>query len=171
MSLSSESGPEPSSASKTPHENAEQLPDAQTSAALPIPVGPLRNQLTLPREEPRRPSIWRRITMRKRAADSAGALGAATTASRLGAIEQQLEQLDTTLRERLEALDGRLAEVWQSEEQLSLLADIQDKLDRLAENQAQLAGSVANLRRTLGWLAALVVVAAAAAGFALSQLL
>jgi chromosome segregation ATPase len=98
--------------------------------------------------------------MRRRAADDAGSSEQGST--RLAAIEQQLEQLDANLQAQLESLNTRLEEVWESEEQLSHLADIQEKLDRLAEQQFNLSLSVASLKSTLGWLAALVVVAAGA---------
>lgn len=130
-------------------------------SSLPVPIGPLRSQLSLPRDEQPRQSFWRRIKMRRRAADDAGSSEQGST--RLAAIEQQLEQLDANLQSQLESLNTRLEEVWESEEQLSHLADIQEKLDRLAEQQFNLSLSVASLKSTLGWLAALVVVAAGAA--------
>ncbi len=178
MSLSSEPTPEPtrssesssSSSSKAPLRDADRAADSEPGATLPIPVGPLRSQLTTARNESPRPSIWRRITMRKRASESANSASAEATLVRLGAIELHLEQLKTSLTERLEALDERLSEVWESEEQLSHLADIQEKLDLLAQDQAKLSQSVTDLRRILGWSAALIVVAAVGLGFVLNQL-
>lgn len=174
MSLSSEPTPEPTLSSKAPFLDADRAPASEPGATLPIPMGPLRSQLTTPRnmpgDESPRPSIWRRLTMRKRASESANSPTAEATAARLGAIELHLEQLKTTLDERLEALNERLSEVWEPEEQLSHLADIQEKLDQLKGDQARLSQSVADLRRILGWTAGLVVVAAAALGFALNQL-
>jgi hypothetical protein len=170
MSLSSEPTPEPTLSSKAPFRDADRAPTSESDATLPIPMGPLRSQLTAPRNESPRPSLWRRFTMRKPASESESSPNAEATAARLGAIELHLEQLNTSLDERLEALNERLSEVWESEEQLSYLADIQEKLDQLKDDQARLSRSVADLRRILGWTAGLVVVAAAALGFGLNQL-
>ncbi len=172
MSLSPQAPTEPSPSPADPREDLElTASDSQTDEALPIPAGPLRSQLSLPREEPQRPSIWQRITMRKRATDPIQAATSSELAERLDAVERQLAQLDTAVREKLEALGERLEDVWQSEEQLSLLADIQEKLDRSAAFQDHVSSSLAGVRRTLGWLAALVVVAAVGAQLILSQLL
>ena len=109
--------------------------------------------------------------MRKRSADAIGPGNAEEIAAKLATLElsiqQQLDLLDANLRAQFESLKGRLEEVWESEEQLSHLADIQEKLDRLARNQSNLSQSVAGLRRTLAWLAVLAVVAVAGAGVAL----
>lgn len=144
---------------------------SRSPQVLPVPMGPLRSRLTLSREEQPRPSFWKRIKLRTRGAELAGAGSGENSAARLSAIEQHLEQLDTDQRARFETLNGRLEEVWQSEEQLSHLADIQEKLDRLTRQQFDLSQSVAQLKRILGWLAVLIVVAAAGAQIVLKYLL
>ena len=136
-------------------------PDPQSSTTatpqvLPVPIGPLRNS-----------SFWRRIKMRKRSADAIGPGNAEEANAKLATLGKQLDLLDANLRAQFESLKGRLEEVWESEEQLSHLADIQEKLDRLARNQSNLSQSVAGLRRTLAWLAVLAVVAVGGAGVAL----
>ena len=55
------------------------------------------------------------------------------------------------------------------EEQLSHLADIQDKIDQLTAAQAYQTQALDGLRRTLGWLAGLIVVAAVGAVVAAGQ--
>jgi hypothetical protein len=144
--------------------------DKPEASSLPVPIGPLRRQLTLPKAEAKKPSLWKRITMRKRPA-AAAAPETSSVEARLGAIDAQLGHLAETTQQGLDAVYARLEEVWESEEQLSHLADLQDKLDRLTQNNTGLTQSVESLRRTLGWLAGLIVVAAAAAGFVLSQVL
>jgi hypothetical protein len=144
--------------------------NSESDATLPIPMGPLRSQLTMPRNDAPRPSLWRRITMRKRSEETTTSAEAEATVIRLGAIDLHLEQLTMTLSEGLGALNERFSEVWEPEEQLSHLADIQDKLDQLGQDQAALSKAVADLRRILGWTAGLVIVAAAGLGFLLSQL-
>lgn len=144
--------------------------DKPETSSLPVPIGPLRSQFTLPKEEAKRPSLWQRITMRKRPAEAA-APQTSDVEARLGAIDAQLGHLADTTQQGLDAVYARLEEVWESEEQLSQLADLQDKLDRLTQNNTGLTQSVESLHRTLGWLAGLIVVAAAVAGFVLSQVL
>ncbi len=109
--------------------------------------------------------------MRKRETDPELVATGSDVGARLETIERQLAQLDTTVQERLEALSGRLEEVWEAEEQLSYLADIQEKLDRSARFEDHVTKSLAGVRRTLGWLAALVVVATVGAQLILQQLL
>lgn len=170
MSLSTETTPEPSLSSKAPFRDTARAADSEPGEVMPIPLGPLRSQLTMPRNESPRPSFWQRITMRKRAGEAMSSRAAEDTAVRLGAIDLHLEQLTMTLSEGLAAVNQRLSEVWEPEEQLSQLADIQDKLDQLSQNQTKLSQSVADLRRILGWTAGLVIVVAAALGFAFNQL-
>ena len=175
MSVSSGSPPDPPPSSRDLDldiERDREAPIAETAPqVLPVPMGPLRSLVTRSREEQPRPSFWRRIKLRTRAADLADALGGESSAARLSAMEQQLEQLNADLRAQFETVNRRLEEVWQSEEQLSHLADIQEKLDRLTRNQFDLSESVAPLKRLLGWLAALVLVAAAGAVIALRYVL
>jgi peptidoglycan hydrolase CwlO-like protein len=91
--------------------------------------------------------------------------------SRLDAIERAVEHFDSTLETQLEAVNARLEDVWESEEQLSHLADIQDKMDQLTAAQANQTQALDGLRRTLGWLAGLIVVAAIGAVVAAGQFL
>lgn len=166
-----DSSSSPSNASSNDPEASLADDRSQAPQVLPVPMGPLRSQLTLPREEQPRPSFWRRIKMRTRGADLTGTGNTEGLAARMSAIEQQIQQLDSDLHAQLETLGERFEEVWQSEEQLSHLTDIQEKLDRLARHQSELSGSLAGVKRILGWLAALVVVAAAGAEVAMKYFL
>lgn len=177
MSLPSEqpheTGSSPLAAEPQPALDGEFTSSLEEPTRLPVPSGPLRTQFS--DSQPRRPSFWKRFKMRARgesAADSGtDTLSASDLSTRLDAIEQAVEHFDTTLETQLEAVNARLEDVWESEEQLSHLADIQDKLDKLALAQAKHAASIDGMRRTQTWLATLVVVAAVAIGFLASQIL
>ncbi|MCS5619748.1 MAG: hypothetical protein NZ808_07800, partial [Myxococcota bacterium] len=138
---------------------------------LPVPSGPLRSQLTNTRAETKRPSLWTRIKMRSRGTAPVEGAGLGEMASRLDAIKRAVEHFDSTLETQLEAVNARLEDVWESEEQLSHLADIQDKMDQLTAAQANQTQALDGLRRTLGWLAGLIVVAAIGAVVAAGQFL
>lgn len=144
--------------------------DIEQTASLPVPAGPLRSQLSLPRETSEKPSLWKRLRMRRRHAEESPPALANDVVARLDSIEHKLAQFDTTLREQLEGIHARLEEVWESEEQLSHLADIQDKLDRLARSHVELTTGIASLRRSVIGLAILVVLAAGASGLIYSSL-
>jgi hypothetical protein len=139
--------------------------------SLPVPSGPLRSQLTNTRAETKRPSLWTRIKMRSRGAAPVEGAGLGEMASRLDAIERAVEHFDSTLETQLEAVNARLEDVWESEEQLSHLADIQDKMDQLTAAQANQTQALDGLRRTLGWLAGLIVLAAIGSVVAAGQFL
>lgn len=175
MSLPSEHPHEPDASQVASDEpvvldgGLESSPEESTS--LPIPSGPLRSQFGDSRSEAKRPSFWKRIKMRTRAAATVADANVADMAVRLDAIEQTVEHFDTTLQSQLDALNTRLDGVWEAEEQLSHLVDIQDKLDRLASAQSKQMKAIEVLGRTQGWLAALVVIAALSIGFAAGQFL
>lgn len=160
--------PEPASVEADPALASDR---SQNPEAPPVSRGSLRGELTVSREAQPRQSLWRRIKMRTRGADGAGSRSSEAVETRLAAIEGQLEQLDADVRGQLDTLSSRLEEVWEAEEQLSQLADLQEKLDRLTQHQTHLAESVGGLKRILAWLAVLVVVAAAGAEIALNYLL
>lgn len=170
-SLASSDNAEAPSQEAPPAEVPSEASQQAAQSALPVPIGPLRSQLTSPREEQTRPSFWRRIKMRRRDPEATGAGSEAAVSARLSAMERAIEQFDSNLQAQLEALNGRLDEVWESEEQLSQLADIQEKLNQLTELQSSLSQSLAGLKRTLGWLGAWVAAAAVGAGFALQLVL
>lgn len=140
----------------------------EVRSSLPIPAGPLHSRYTDGNDGGKRPSFWKRIKMRRRAVESVVEASASETAARLDTIEQTVEHFDTTLQAQLEALNARLEDVWESEEQLSHLADIQDKLDRLTALHEANARAIQGLSRTVTLLAGLVVVAVVGVGVALT---
>lgn len=142
----------------------------EVRSSLPIPAGPLRSRYADANDGEKRPSFWKRIKMRRRAVESVVEASASETAARLDTIEQTVEHFDTTLQAQLEALNARLEDVWESEEQLSHLADIQDKLDRLTTLHEATARTIQGLSRTVTLLAGLVVVAVVGVGVALAVL-
>jgi hypothetical protein len=144
----------------------DQAPTESSPSVLPIPIGKLRSDLTPPKDAQARPSFWRRIAFRKRRPETSSTGSETEISTRLEAIERALEQFAGNVHGQLEVLTGRLDDVWESEEQLSQLAEIQGKLDELTQAHASLSMSLASSRRTLVWLAALVAVAGA--GFALN---
>ena len=175
MSLPSEQPPQTDTASPAADEpvvlDGKSASSDEETTSLPVPSGPLRSHLSESTGQAKRPSFWKRFKMRSRASTKADAGTSSDVTARLEAIEQAVEHFDTTLEAQLEAINARLEDVWESEEQLSHLTEIQDKLDRLAATQAQQAKAIGAFRRTQGWLAALVVVAAISIGYAASQLL
>ncbi len=169
-------------AAASDNSEAEVSTAATTSAAadagadsLPVPVGPLRNELTQPKDDGAKPSLWKRFRMRARGESSKATNNTPKLARdpqvgvRLDSIERKIDEFDATLREQLDGVHARLEEVWESEEQLSHLADIQDKLDHLAQSHSELTQGIANLRRSTYGLAVLVVLAALASGLLYSS--
>lgn len=153
-------------------------PGAESNGdSLPVPAGPLRNELTQPKDEGAKPSFWKRFRMRRK-----GEGDESTTSNtpklardpqvgvRLDSIERKIDDFDATLREQLDAVHVRLEEVWESEEQLSHLTDIQDKLDRLSQSHQELSAGIASLRRTTLGLAVLIVLASVASALVYSTL-
>ncbi len=140
---------------------------APRDLVLPVPAGPLRPQLDASQE---RPSFWRRISM-KRFARNGGLEGEAnrdTTPKRLTLLEQRLELTQDTIRTQLQQLERRVDEVWEVEEQLSHLVEIQAKLDSLERRQIEQGEAQQTpSRHPLQLLAALT--AGTALGLALSQ--
>lgn len=153
--------------SESSYEPADETID-EVRSSLPIPAGPLHSRYTDADDGAKRPSFWKRIKMRRRAVESVVEASASETAARLDTIEQTVEHFDTTLQAQLEALNARLEDVWESEEQLSHLADIQDKLDRLTALHEANAREIQGLSRTITLLAGLVVVAVVGIGVALT---
>ena len=112
------------------------------------------------REAPKA-SFWQRISLRS----SKGGLGAATSAdqvlARLDSLTEKLAESD----QRIEQLDQRFSEVWEVEEQLSLLMEFQDILTDVRKQQSRLDERLQSLGRRLS-LVTLFAVTAAVAGLA-----
>jgi hypothetical protein len=136
------------------------------SAVVPVPGAP-RHQLPPDGSSRAGISLWQRIALR-------GRQGLSKTdrheilMSRLSELERQLAETRSAVESRITKLDQRLTQVWEVEEQLSYLLEIQEILTGLREHQRELADRVASNRRTLKLLvAALLATAVAIAVLAL----
>ena len=105
------------------------------SSSLPSPAGPVRR------------SLWKRIKMKARGPEEG--VGRAEVSARLKSIESQIEVLDEGVRGRIDGLSDRLDEVWECEEQLSHLVDIQDKLQQVTRNQSELSEALRKSTRRI----------------------
>ena len=129
----------------------------EPDSALPVPAGPLQR----PDQKVGRTSLWKRIKMKAWASEDASA-GAELTA-KMKAFEGRLDEFDDRTGERFDELSRRLDEVWEAEEQLSLLVDIQDKMDRISRTQGEIGDAVGALTRKVALLTRCVFAALAAA--------
>ena len=120
--------------------------DEQTHAVVPLPE-------TL-RREPSRSSFWRRIAGRARGSLT-GAAGGERLLARIDALEQ-------SLCDSIRELDLRLRQVWEVEEQLSQLMDLQATLGEVRDQQSRLETRLRGIERRLSLLllAAAALVAA-----------
>jgi hypothetical protein len=125
-----------------------------TESVLPVPAGPLRK----PVQDNRRTSLWTRIKMKARPPQEGPAR--AEVSARLKSIEHQIDDLEAAVGEQFHSLTSRLDEVWECEEQLSHLVDIQDKVGRFSQSQGELNDAVRELTRKVFLLTGCVVVLA-----------
>ena len=136
-----------------PEEHTIEPVEESSRAVVPVP-GPLR------RGAPK-PSFWQRISLR----GGKGGLGTATSAdqvlARLDSLTEKIAESD----QRIEQLDQRFSEVWEVEEQLSLLMEFQDILADVRKQQSGLDERLQSLGRRLS-LITLFAVTAAVAGLA-----
>ncbi len=110
--------------------------DEQTRAVVPLPE-------TLRREQPRS-SFWRRLARRAR-----GSLDAAAGDDRLLA---RIDALEQSLRDSIRQLDLRLRQVWEVEEQLSQLMDLQATVSEVRDRQSGLEARLRGIERRLSLL-------------------
>jgi hypothetical protein len=144
-------------------------PDAgeRTSSeeVLPAPSGPLRSP------ETERPSLWRRIKMRRRDRVFIDGGSQEAMSARMTELEQRLEQTEGTLLAQLQHVEHRLDEVWEVEEQLSHLIEIGQKLDGLADGQQEVREThdrlEHNLRLVAGFAGVLAIVVLTAVALSL----
>ena len=107
-------------------------------------------------------SFWRRIAP-ARAGRRGPELGEALSAQ-VEALAAQLAAAEVAITSRLEATERRIDEVWEVEEELSILREAERKLADLEKSQKALASSVKTTNSLLGVVAALVVASAAVVG-------
>lgn len=100
-------------------------------------------------ETGKKASFWRRIAP-ARAAKSKGSNEALT--AQIEALAAQLAAGEHSISGRLEAIEGRVESVWEVEEQLSHLMEMQKKLDTLSRGQKALTERGESTSRLL-WIA------------------
>lgn len=105
-----------------------------------------------------RPSFWRRIRLGGLKSGLPAPTDDDRLLARLDAIAAQLAGTD----QRIEQLDQRFGEVWEAEEQLSLLMELRDIGVDLQERQGRIDGRLRGLERRLSLISLLAGVAAAA---------
>lgn len=118
-------------------------PGADAGAVVPIPG--------FARQEPPRISFWRRIR-RPPAFGSTGSIGDERVLARLDVIESRLTATDQSIQNRIQRLDDRFTEVWEVEEQLSQLHELQAIASDVRASQTELQRSLRRITRRLSLL-------------------
>lgn len=136
----------------------------EPQSSLPVPAGPVRVSPGAG-QQPGSTSLWKRIKMRTRRQDSSS--DRAEVTAHLNSIEGRLEALGEVVQDRLRALSERLDEVWECEEQLSHLVDIQDKLQQMVKSQSEVTQALAAATRRIVLLTGCVVALAGVVGLGL----
>ncbi len=152
---------------------------AERGVALPGDRGPRiqpsRNQ---------RPSFWRRIALGGRRAshaevvtpESALANASAETSAierriiepilqALVSVEAKLERSHIDLMKRSDQVEQRLTQLWDIEDQLGTLGELQESLLQVSEQQRRLESTVDGQARTLRWLVGAIFIFLAATVF------
>lgn len=83
----------------------------------------------------------------------------------LVSVESKLERSHIELIGRSDQVEQRLTQLWDIEEQLGTLSELQDSLLQISEHQRRLESSLVAQTRTLRWLIGTVLFALAAAAF------
>jgi len=110
------------------------------------------------RQDPPRPSFWRRLSLLGPKSILPGATSDDRLLARLDSLSSQLESCSTRVRQ----LDERFTEVWEVEEQLSRLTELREMLEDMRERQGRVDGRLRGIERRLWFLALLAGIAAAA---------
>ena len=118
-------------------------PGADAGAVVPIP-GSLR-------PEPPRSSFWRRIR-RPAVFGSGRSVGDERILARLDVIDSRLTATDQSIHNRIQRLDDRFTEVWEVEEQLSQLNELQEIASEVRVSQGELERSLRRITRRLSLL-------------------
>ncbi len=125
---------------------------------LPVPAGPLISSMG----SEQKPSFWKRISMRRRGGTEgpAAAHSIDRINTRLDILESRIQTVQESLGSGLRRIESRMDEVWESEEQLSHLVEIQEKLESLAKTQREILENqqrIANAGEGFGRRAFLIV--------------
>jgi hypothetical protein len=89
----------------------------------------------------------------------------------LVSVEAKLERSHTELVGRSDQVEQRLTQLWDIEEQLGTLGELQESLLQVSEQQRRLETAVVTQTRTLRWLVGAVFVSLAGAAFVVAMFL
>jgi hypothetical protein len=178
----------PNGARRAKPENVETSAATDRGAALPGDRGP-RSRSTQSVPEPR-PSFWRRISLGRKhqevetlpevlPAASATTPAAANVEQRivepmlqaLVSVEAKLERSHVELMGRSDQVEHRLTQLWDIEEQLGALGELQESLLQVSEQQRRLESAIHSQTRSMRWLVGTIVVTLMAAAFVLAAVI
>lgn len=170
----------------------EQRTEFEKGAALPGDRGP-RTRSVEPAKEAQRPSFWRRISLGGRRAqepvvetkptirhDALAKPDMSATAEQrivepllqaLVSVEAKLERSHIELTKRSDQIEQRLTQLWDIEDQLGTLGELQETLLKISEQQKRVSTAVETQARTLRWLIGSIFFALAAAAFVVAAVL
>jgi len=89
----------------------------------------------------------------------------------LVSVEAKLERSHLELMGRSDQVEQRLSQLWDIEEQLGTLTELQDSLLRVSEQQRRLEAAIQTQTRTARWLVGAVFASLAAAAFVVAAVL
>ncbi len=121
---------------------------------------------TLQREQPRR-SLWQRIALRARRNLAGGIGGEARALSRLDIIDARVAALQQTLANGIEQLDQRISQVWELEDRLTQLIELQATVGEVRDRQTRIDTRLRGIERRLSIVLLLAVAGGIAGAVAL----
>jgi len=179
----------PDGARRAKPENTEASAAADRGAALPGDRGPRSRTTTQSVPEPR-PSFWRRISLGRKhqevetlpevlPATSATTPATANVEQRivepmlqaLVSVEAKLERSHVELMGRSDQVEHRLTQLWDIEEQLGALGELQESLLQVSEQQRRLESAIHSQTRSMRWLVGTIVVTLMAAAFVVAAVI
>ena len=89
----------------------------------------------------------------------------------LVSVESKLERSHVELVGRSDQVEQRLTQLWDIEEQLGTLGELQESLLQISEQQRRLEFAILSQNRTLRWLVGAVLFSLAAATFVVAAIL
>jgi hypothetical protein len=89
----------------------------------------------------------------------------------LVSVESKLERSHVDLVGRSEQVEHRLSQLWDIEEQLGTLGELQDSLLQVSEQQRRLESAIVNQNKTLRWMVGAVFLSLAVAAFVVAAVL
>jgi len=89
----------------------------------------------------------------------------------LVSVESKLERSHVELVGRSDQVEQRLTQLWDIEEQLGALGELQDSLLQVSEQQRRLEATIADQNRTLRWVVGAVFSSLALAAFVVAAVL